>query len=482
MDDLLYVWIYPSGEDKPVLCGMLELLQGRRCVFSYDSSWLARKGAFPLSPDIPLGPGVVEPPEGMDIHPVFEDAGPDRWGKNVINKVFNPLRRSHLEYLELAGENRIGALGFSRSGAEYIMEKGASFNVVDLPELIRAADALALQMPIDDDLRRLLRPGSAAGGARPKAAIKHKNSDWIAKFPAESDQYDMCAFEHASLVLAKLCGVNTVESELLKVGKQNVLLVKRFDREEGRLHFVSARTMLVADGVVESRMGYADLADVVRRYCSSPEETCHQLFRRMVVNVLIENSDDHERNHGFLYRDGQWALSPAYDVLPQRQGLGYHHLRIGKDGNMGNIANALSDCQRFLLKPAAAELIVSEIFGKMLGWRDVFANEGVSQQDIKSFEGYVLRDPVFWFGRAPAKPVPPSGREYSGRVEAVDAKCVYLEFGRKDVVQLDRTSVYKLLPPNILILPNAELNVKFKEGQMVFASIKGPEKNLFLAR
>jgi len=393
MNDQLYVWIYPAGEKNPVLCGVLELLQGRRCLFTYDSSWLERSDGFALSPDLPLHAGINEPPDRFDIHPIFEDAGPDKWGKNIINKVFNPPRRSPLEYLELAGENRIGALGFSRSASEYKVVEGASFHTIDLPDIIRASDALTRQMPIDDDLRRLLRPGSSAGGARPKSIIKHNGKDWIAKFPAEGDEYDVCAIEHASLVLADKCGIEVAESELLKVGKRNVLLVKRFDRDEGqRIHFASARTLLIAEGVKEGAMGYADVADTARRLSSSPKDNCHELFRRMVFNVFIENTDDHEKNHAFLFRENAWQLSPAYDVLPQLQGLGFHQMRIGKDGNEAKIANLLSECERFLLKHAEAEVIVSDIYEQVIGWRDVFLQAGVSPHDIELCAGYVLRN------------------------------------------------------------------------------------------
>lgn len=467
MNDHLYVWVYPGGEGNPVLCGVLELLQGRRCLFSYDALWVNRPNAFALSPDLPLQLGVNEPPDGYDIHPVFEDAGPDRWGKNVINKVFNPVRRSPLEYLELAGENRIGAMGFSRSENEYQVVEGAQFHTIDLPNLIRASEALALQMPIDDDLRRLLRPGSSAGGARPKAIIKHNNEDWIAKFPAEGDEHDVCAFEHASLILANKCGINVAKSELVKVDKQNVLLVKRFDREnDKRIHFVSARALLIAEGVKEGVMGYADIAEAARRLSSLPKENCHELYRRMVFNVFIENTDDHEKNHAFLYRDGEWELSPAYDVLPQLQGLGFHQIRIGSDGNEAKIANLLSEYDRFLLKMGEAESIVSEIHKQMMGWREVFSEAGVSSHDIDACDKYVLRNSIFQFGKIPEIVISPANQDYLGKIVAVDAQHVYQSVVRRQHVQYDRIVF------NELILPNVELDIRHNEGKI---SIEHPK-------
>jgi len=396
MNDQLYVWVYPEGEQRPVLCGLLELLNGRRCLFSYDSSWLAHSKRFALSPDMSLHAGVIEPPAGLDLHPIFDDAGPDRWGRNVINKIFNPQRRSPIEYLELAGENRIGALGFSQSNLAYKVLSEQAFSSVDLPDLMHAAKALNSQMPINEDLLRLLRPGSSAGGARPKAIIKHNDEDWIAKFPAVGDECDVSAIENASMRLASRCGIDVPDSQLIKVGAENVLLIKRFDRENNhRIHFASARTMLIAEGIKEEEMGYSDLADLARRLSIEPKRDCEQLFRRMLLNVLIENTDDHDKNHAFIYKNGDWRLSPAYDFQPQLQGIGYHQLRIGKEGHVPTISNVLSEASRFLLRPEEAEKIIEEIVAISRDWQAIFANEGVSPYNIELCASYVLRPSLF---------------------------------------------------------------------------------------
>ena len=391
MNDILYVWIYPEGAQQPALCGKLELLRGRRCLFSYEEAWLQHPQSFALSPDMALRSGVMEPPAGQEIHPIFEDAGPDRWGQAVINKIFNPRRRSHLEYLELAGEDRIGALGFSRSRDAYLVAEEQAFHTADLPGLIRAAQALENQMPIDDAMRRLLRPGASAGGARPKAIITHNNEDWLAKFPADGDQADVCALEHASLRLAARCGIRVPESSLQQISGRNVLLVKRFDREgASRLHFASARTMLIAEGVDLSDMGYADIADLARRLSKSPQEDCLELFRRMALNVCLENTDDHEKNHAFLFKGSQWQLAPAYDIQPQLQGLGYQQLRIGDAGHEPTLSNVLSSSSRFLLKKDAARDQIAEILAQLRDWREHFAQDGVSDQDIQMCSQYVM--------------------------------------------------------------------------------------------
>ena len=392
-DDLLHAWIYPQGATAPVLCGTIELLQGRRCIFTYAESWLGRERAFALAPDMPLRPGAIEPSPGLDVHPVFDDAGPDRWGRNVINKVFNPRRRSPLEYLERAGEDRIGALGFSRSAERYEVLDEQSFQVADLSELMRAAHALSIQAPIDAETRRLLRPGASAGGARPKAIVRDRGEAWIAKFPMPDDEVDNCAIEHASLRLAASCGMQVAESRLVGIGGRNVLLVRRFDREGGgRLHFASARTLLIAAGVAEDEMGYGDLADVIRRIASAPKETCRELFRRMAVNVLIDNTDDHAKNHAFLHRDGLWHFSPAYDVQPQLQNVGYQQMKVGKRGHESTLENVLSDSARFLMKRDEAVELLAEVARQMARWREVFELEGVPPRDIDVCARHMMRD------------------------------------------------------------------------------------------
>lgn len=455
LDNLLHVWVYPEAEHAPVLCGQLELLRGRYCLFSYADEWLRRPGAFALSPDLPLQQHVFVPLSALGIHPIFEDAGPGRWGKNIISKVFNPIRQSPIDYLELVGENRIGSLGFSRSKDRYEVQDRASFQTIDLPSLMQASQALERQMPIDEKLWRFLYPGLSAGGARPKAVIRHKGQDWIAKFPSEGDDYNICAIEHASMILAEKCGISVAKSELLSIGNQSVLLIKRFDREnEARIHVASARTLLFAHDIQEHEEGYADLAEIARRLSPSPKDDNHELFRRMVFNIFIENTDDHNKNHAFLHQNGKWKLSPAYDVLPQYQGLGFHQMRIGRDGSEARIDNALSECERFMLKRDEAESIVKRLYDLIIDWKEAFAKAGVSQRDIDAADRYILREQIFRFGKVPENVVPAAKDQYPGKIVAVGAQYVYQSIGRNRCIQRDR----KEMPQ--LILGNKDLGIQ----------------------
>lgn len=390
MSDELYVWIYPPLSLTPVACGKLSLIRGRKCLFEYAPAWLESARPFALSPDLPLRAGAFEPPSGHDIHPVFQDAGPDRWGQRIIEQVFNPRRRSEIDYLALAGEDRIGALAFTWHAEGYEPEREQVLHRADLAALIAAANALERRDEISSEMRRLLKPGTSAGGARPKAIIEHEGRRWIAKFPVDGDMVDMCAVEHASLRLAQQCGIRVPDSRLVPVGQSNALLVERFDRHEdgSRIHYSSARTMFVADGVESA--AYSDLSSIARRYAPSPAETAREIFRRMAYNVLLENTDDHEKNHAFLWIDGKWNLAPAYDIQPQLNGLGYQELVVGKDGNESSLQNVMSDCGRFMLTNEEARDEIDAMLRQLKDWPEAFASNGVSGRDIDVCKNYVL--------------------------------------------------------------------------------------------
>jgi serine/threonine-protein kinase HipA len=471
-DNFLYVWAYPYLATKPVLCGTIELLMGRRCIFSYDDSWLNSNGHFALAPDMPLRPGVIEPSMGLDLHPIFDDAGPDRWGKNIINKVFNPSRRSPLEYLERAGEDRIGALGFSRSDVQYEVLAEQSFQVADLPNLVHAANTLSIHEHINEDLRRLLRPGASAGGARPKAVVQEHGESWLAKFPMPDDDMDNCAIEHACLKLAESCGITVPESRLIKISGQNILLVKRFDREQGgRLHYASARTLLIASGIPEDMMSYGDLADVVRNISAEPQKMCHELFRRMAFNVLIDNTDDHAKNHAFICRDGKWALSPAYDMQPQCQGVEYQQLIVGKHGHVPNMANILSDSARFLLRHDAAITMLEDVIQQLERWPEIFEGAGVAPRDLNACAAYMLNDRRFDFGLIPNKFSDSNERQdYIGPIVAMDQHFAYQDIGRRNIVRHDRTNM-KLHP-----LPGQSISIRYENGKALVVNKEGGRK------
>ncbi|BBE08966.1 HipA protein [Mycoavidus cysteinexigens] len=396
MNNQLFVWLYAAGARTPIPCGELELLGGRRCLFQYLPAYLARSNAFALAPDLPLRRGWLEPSAGQDLHPIFEDAGPDRWGRQIIEKIFQPQRRSPIDYLALAGEDRIGALGFSQSEAVYQVSQQQVWGCADLAELLQAAYAVECQLPLSAHLRQLLQPGASAGGARPKAILQEGGRKWLAKFPANGDECDVCALEYASLQLAAGCGIAVPAAKLISVNGKNVLLVERFDRasDGSRYHFASARTLLLAQGIKEGQMAYADIAEVARRFSVRPQADCLQIFLRMAFNVFMENTDDHEKNHAFLYQDGHWSLAPAYDLQPQLQAVRYQQLIVGAGSHEPTLSNLMADCGRFMLTPAEASAALKQLAAKLACWPQVFARYHVPENQIELCQRFILAEQI----------------------------------------------------------------------------------------
>jgi serine/threonine-protein kinase HipA len=466
MNDELHVWIYPPEARTPRLCGTLRLIGGRRCLFAYAQNWLDDKQAFELSPDLPLRPGSFEPETGLDIHPVFEDAGPDRWGRRVIETAFRPQRRSPIDYLALAGEDRIGALGFSWSVDAYQTPIDQAFHVTDLEGLVEAAHAIEVHEPIDERLRRLLQPGRSVGGARPKAIIQDGGRHWIAKFPAEGDEVDVSVVEHASLRLAEACGIEVPESRLVPIRGKSILLVERFDRTPSgfRRHLVSARTMLIAEGIDIGVAAYADLAEIARRYSPAPRADARELFQRMLFNIAMENTDDHEKNHAFLNVDGKWKLAPAYDLQPQLQGIGYQQLIVGTQAHEPSVENALSDAGRFMLTRAEASAEAERVLDVLTRWPEHFHAEGVSARDIEMCERFVLaqRERDKAYGKLPDEFIDPdtaSGR-YVGQIVALRPDTVFQATNDGVVVSHPRAGLTDLGDVEL----GAEVSVEYERG------------------
>lgn len=350
---------WPSAE--PILCGVLTY-RGQKTTFAYAQQWLNHPEHFALAPDLPLNMGEHHPPMGGAMHSIFEDAGPDKWAKSVMNRLYEIRRKTPFDYLHFVGGNAIGALSFSSSSVAEINELDG-FTSDELPALLRSAQNIHNHEPVDANLRRLLMPGSSAGGAQPKVIVKHHGEDWLAKFPLPGIERDFCAMENQSLTLAERCGIHVPAHETLQVGEHTVILIRRFDRPAGggRIHQASAKTILLSQGIPVDAMGYSDMADFIRANSANPSASCEELFRRMVLNIVIDNTDDHEKNHAFQWLGGKWELSPVYDIHPQCQNIGYQQLRVGADGHDATLENAISECERFLLTKVKSRQVIDEI-------------------------------------------------------------------------------------------------------------------------
>lgn len=237
----------------------------------------------------------------------------------------------------------------------------------------------------DDALALLLAPGTSLGGARPKASILDRDQQLaIAKFPKRDDEWPITRWEAAALAMARDAGIDVPEHRLEVVLKKPVLLLRRFDRAGGqRIPFMSALTALGAtDG--ESR-SYLDLANVLRQIGSAPKRDLEQLWRRMVFNILVSNTDDHLRNHAFLHDGNGWRLSPAYDLNPMPVDVRprVHALAIDAEDPSASLDHARSVARSFGLTAPASRLVISEVARSVRRWRTTVAAAGLSKRQLE---------------------------------------------------------------------------------------------------
>lgn len=397
--DECFVYVTLPGETAAVTAGRYVREASRQGIttgrFVYGRSYLARPDAVEIDPvQLKLGIRTYETVLMRGIFGALRDAGPDYWGRRVIEKHAGLTELGELDYLLHSPDDRAGALGFGLGQTPPAPVR--DFNrTLDLARLQEIADRL-----VNDELRatdtqaaqveELLLLGTSMGGARPKAVVEDAERLWLAKFNRADDKWNMARVEHAMLVLARTCGLLTAESRIEAIGDRDVLLVKRFDREKvetgyTRARMVSALTLLRADESQRERWSYVVLAEELRRISANPRRDAAELFRRMLFNALISNIDDHPRNHAVIAPQRDWQLSPAYDLTPsvpvstERRDLA---MSAGDLGRWANARNMLSQAPRFLLDPAEAAAMVDAMEEAVRGgWYPIARAAGVSEGD-----------------------------------------------------------------------------------------------------
>ena len=404
VNDTLHLW-YLGRPARPLLVGALHLvMSGRGVALRYAPDWLQR--GFALSDDLPLF-DIEHLPREKDVAAgAVDDARPDRWGERVIRLLERPARLSVLEMLYFAGDGRFGALGVSTSAEAYVPVAASP-----LPQL---ADADAVHdlvrkviagERIDEAHRRLIAPGATMGGARPKALINMDGAEWVLKF-AEEAHSAVPLIEHAAMTLAAKAGITVAQTRPVKLARGVVLAVKRFDRARGaRLHALSANVALKAAG---SELSYPAVALLLRRRGETDTDVnrkqMRELFRRLVFNILIDNTDDHEKNHALLLNDAQnLVLAPAFDVLPAGQALGYQSMIVGQDGASSEIDNALSMAPAYLLSRSQGVTEARRVVRVVNTWRAHFKTAGVDARAIELLTGQIDRPALRNQRRALAK-------------------------------------------------------------------------------
>ena len=390
--DELYLWLVTQPA-QPIFIGELHLVRTTRGVsLRYAPEWLQR--GFPLSEDLPLIDDDLFPVEPGIASGAVDDARPDRWGERVIRFLDKPPRLSLLEYLYFAGDDRFGALGVSTSPTEYAPRRlgplPALGDTETIHELIRRVQA---NEPVPEAQKRLISPGVTLGGARPKALLDIGGEQWVIKF-SDGEPADTPLIEHASMLLAQKANIRVAPTQAVRLIDGHAVIIKRFDRENGgRLHCLSACVALRA---AAERFGYPELAQLLRRRGvvdgDQNVRDMHELFRRMVFNILIDNTDDHEKNHALIATDAQqYRLSPAYDVLPSGQALGFQQMRVGDEEADSTLANALSMAQMFALKKDAAIRQVRDVVAVVNEWQRHFSECGVRRGDIDLYAEQIDR-------------------------------------------------------------------------------------------
>jgi serine/threonine-protein kinase HipA len=405
-DPGIQVFVQLRGEDVPAG----RLFPHRRgkaesATFHYFSSYLARQDSYELDPALPLVSGALQTPAGRKIFGAFSDCAPDGWGRMLIARRRRKAEGniaiesySEADYLLGARDDlRQGALRFkaSEDGDFLAIDEEGVPDLLELPELLNLAARAEADAATGEELEILRRGGSSLGGARPKVHVRDQDGRIsIAKFPRpEKDRWNVAAWEGVALSLARRAGVVVPDSELREIDGRSVLIVRRFDRSgELRVGYVSAMTMLEA-GEMEPR-SYLEIVDVIEQSSARGTEDIRELWRRIAFTILIRNTDDHLRNHGFLRTSTSgWALSPAFDVNPDPE-PGNNLLSTSVDGSSdeASLVLLLENAELFRLQEKEALKILAEVSKATSAWRDVAAVAGLDPRETSRMEAAFEHD------------------------------------------------------------------------------------------
>ena len=367
-----YVWIWLPRTTTPVVAGRI-VRDGDRLVFNYGRSYLDRKDHIPIyEPELPLRSGVITPHAGLNMASCLRDAAPDAWGRRVIlnrsfgreGKNFDITSLDELSYLLESGSDRIGAIDFQRSPYEY---EARDELTATLEELQSASERVERGLSLPPNLEHALLHATSIGGARPKAMIRNGDAKMIAKFSSTTDTFNVVKAEYVAMRLADVAGLNVASVRLTQAAGKDVLLIERFDRirTQGgwtRKAMVSALTLLGLDEVMARYASYEDLAEIIRHRFTSPRETLHELYERLVFNVLCGNTDDHARNHAAFWDGENLTLTPAYDICPQNRSgnVASQAMLIIGNNRTSTLAACLQVAPNFQLNSAGAKAIIAQ--------------------------------------------------------------------------------------------------------------------------
>jgi len=365
-----FVWVWLPGETEPVVAGKLTA-DDDHLIFNYGKSYLVRDNAISLyDPELPLQVGTIPLLPGLSMPACIRDASPDAWGRRVIiNKKLglkgvksDTQQLDELTYLLESGSDRIGALDFQCSAAEYVPRESVN---TSMEELVQAVELVEKGLPLSPELDQALQHATSLGGARPKAQIEGNDKKYIAKFSSTTDLYSIVKAEFIAMRLAAKAGLYVASVSLTSSLHKDVLLIERFDRVYAgggwqRRIMVSALTMLVLDEMMARYASYEELAEIIRHRFADASATLRELYSRLVFNILCGNTDDHARNHAAFWDGQTLRLTPAYDICPQgRTGNeASQAMLIAGDNRMSHVSSCLDAAAHFLLSRAEAIAII----------------------------------------------------------------------------------------------------------------------------
>ena len=392
------VHISLNGDTLRVGTLFRQAARGRESVtFRYYDDWLRHPARFSLEPGLAVGGGMFHPGEGREMFGSIGDSAPDTWGRRLMRRAERRIARAEGRppktlyeadfLLGVSDISRLGALRFKQPGDEAFQQPTGEGvpGFIQLGRLLESARRIERDEETDADLALIFAPGSSLGGARPKASIVDAHGALaIAKFPKDTDDYNIETWEHIALNLAARAGIRAPRHELQRIGGRPVLISWRFDRAGAiRIPFLSAMSMLQAkDG---ERASYPEIVDELSRHGANVKKDAAELFRRMVFNILISNVDDHLRNHGFLWAaKAGWRLAPAYDLNPTPTDLKARCLttNISLDEGTCSIELALSQAELFGLGIDDAKETVAEVGAAVADWRRIAAQAGQTSKQI----------------------------------------------------------------------------------------------------
>jgi serine/threonine-protein kinase HipA len=337
--------------------------------FAYGQRYRMRDDAVAMNPaTMPLGTTTMRLPprplrDGGALNATLEDAMPDAWGQRVLRDQHEGRALSAAQMLLATNAERVGALVFSTTVdmPEPVVPPAAASTSLDA--LAEATRRLDYGMEVSPAMKRLLHGGGSLGGARPKAPLMLNNLEWIAKFPAQGDDIDVPLVEAGTLTLAAECGIRVPEHRLERIGHIHALLVRRFDRpgDGRRTHYLSAAA--ITDSPYGTDQGsYVALVEQLRLHGAQVANDLAELYRRLVFNILIDNSDDHVKNHGVLHvGQNRYCLAPAFDLVPQRTHLGYTGMNINDGENHAHLDAVRAVAPHFGLSAAKAADCIAAI-------------------------------------------------------------------------------------------------------------------------